>query len=432
MAHRRNTTIYRLLAVWPLLLGIALLTASNGLQGTLLGLRANAEGFPIEMIGFIMAVYFGGYLFASHYVPLLISSVGHIRVFAALASMASGGVLLYDVFPNPYLWLLLRMCTGFCFCGLFIIAESWLNQISSKKQRGTIFSAYIAIVNGGLFFGQFLINLAPVTSAHLFILVSFMISLALAPITLTNKPAPRYKKPQIVKFIDMLKKYPLPMAGVFASGICSSSIIGLGPVYADMQGLDKGQISVFMAVFVLGNAVLPLIMGALSDRLDRIKVIHLIAFIGMISAAAIAQFDHYFALVFILGGMIASLYSVSITYLHDQIKKAQIVSASRALIMFNGIGAMSGPIITGYFLSHFQSDIYFLVICFYMLAFMSFAIYRNFVGRHVENKHSFVQVPPTAAPSIMRLKADPPKNQDPSPNTVLRGDMPAPENLGGN
>ncbi len=417
------------MAVWPLLSGIALLTASNGLQGTLLGLRANAEGFPVEMIGVIMAVYYGGYLFACRYVPPLISSVGHIRVFAALASIASGGVLLYTLFPNPYLWMILRLSTGFCFCGLFIIAESWLNQISSRKQRGTIFSAYIAIVNGGLFCGQFLINLAPVTSAYLFILVSVMISFALAPITLTNKPAPRYKKPEVVRFLDMLKKYPLPMAGVFASGICSSSIIGLGPVYANMQGMDTGSISFFMAIFILGNALLPLLMGALSDRMDRIHVIHIIAFIGMTTAAVIAAYgDPYHVIIFILGGMTASLYSASITYLNDQIKKSQIVSASRALIMFNGIGAMIGPIITGYFLSHFQSEVFFLVICFYMLVFMSFAIYRNIVGRHINNKRSFVQVPAFSAPSIMRLNADPPQNQTPSPNTLLRKGMIPPEN----
>jgi MFS family permease len=431
MSKRKKTALYRLYAAWPLLFGITLLTASNGLQGTLLGLRASAEGFPVEMIGFIMAVDFCGYLFACHYVPMLISSVGHIRVFAALASIASTGILLHELFVNPFFWIPFRLITGFCFCGLFIIAESWLNQVSSKKQRGTILSAYIAITNGGLFLGQFLINLAPVTSPYLFILVSIMISFALAPITLTNKPAPRYRKPEVVKFFDMLKKYPLPMAGVFASGICSSTIIGLGPVYANMQGMNNSEVSFFIAIFILGNASLPLIMGALSDRIDRIKVIHLIAFIGMMSAAIIAQTTHYFFLIFILGGMIASLYSVSITYLHDQIKKSQIISASRGLIMFNGIGAMCGPIISGYFLSNFNADIFFYVICFYMLCFMAFAIYRNIAGRHIEHKRSFVQVPAFAAPSIMRLNADAPQNPEPSPNTVLREGMEPPENHGG-
>ena len=132
---KKATTIYRLYAAWPLLLGITLLTISSGLQGTLLGLRANAEGFPLEMTGLIMSVYFCGYLFASHYVPIFISSVGHIRVFAALASVASTGILLHELFVNPYFWIPVRLVTGFCFCGLFIIAESWLNQMSSKKQR---------------------------------------------------------------------------------------------------------------------------------------------------------------------------------------------------------------------------------------------------------------------------------------------------------
>lgn len=415
----KKTIGLRLFAVWPLLLGISLLTASNGLQGTLLGLRANAEGFPVNMIGLIMASYYGGYLFACGYVPNLIASVGHIRVFAALASIASTSVLLYDVFTDPVLWIPFRVITGFCFCGLFIITESWLNQISSKKQRGAIFSAYIAIVNIGMFLGQFLINLAPVTNAHLFILVSVMISFALAPITLTNKPAPRYNKPEVVSFMTMLMKYPLPMAGVFISGICSSTFIGLGPVYADIINLPKSDISILMAMFILGNALIPLIMGSLSDRIDRIHVIHLIAVIGIISSALIIYSTHYYLLIFILGGMVASLYSVSITYLHDQIKKTQIVSASRALIMFNGIGAMVGPIIGGFVLSHFDPNFFFLTIYIYMLVFLAFAVYRNIIGKHIERKRSFVQVPSYMAPSAMSLKADPPTNQEPSPHAVM-------------
>lgn len=422
----KTTVSKRLMTVWPLLFGIGILSMSNGLQGTLLGLRANSEGFPTEMIGVIMAVYFCGYLIGCRIVPNLIISVGHIRVFAALASIASTSVLLHGVFVDPWLWIPIRLLTGFCFCGLFMISESWLNQIATRKQRGTIFSTYVAIVNGGMFAGQFMINLAPLSSTYLFILVSILISLALAPITLTNKPMPQYKKPETLSFLNMLRKYPLPMVGVFISGICSSTFLGLGPVYANMVEMPTKSIAIFIGAFILGNATLPMLLGIISDKVDRRVVIEAACFIAIVTTLLIVLWAPFYAFVFVLGGMIASLYSVSITYLHDQIKKSQIISASRTLLLFNAMGAMTGPIIGGVLLSKTGPDSLFISIVIYMVLLMVLAIYRNIVGKSIKRKRDFVHVPVSAytAPSVMRLQEDAPRPPAAPDTTVVPEPLP--------
>ncbi len=409
-----------LFSIWPLLFGIACLTTSNGLQGTLLGLRAEYEGFPVSIIGIIMATYYAGYLAACRIVPNLMISVGHIRVFAALASMASTTVLLHGLFVNPFLWIPIRLISGFCFCGLFIITESWLNQTAKKKQRGTIFSAYIAIVNIGLFAGQFMINLAPLEGTSLFILVSVLISIALAPITLTNKPAPKYRKPASFDFKSMLKKYPVPMVGVFVSGFCSSTILSLGPVYASLVQLSKSDVSFLMGAFVLGTALIPLMLGILSDKMDRRIIIEAACVVGIACATAMWFYGHHFALFFVFGGIVASLYSVSITFLNDQIKKSQVVSASRTLILFNAVGATLGPLIGGILLSYLGPKSIFALCMVIMVAMFCLAVYRNIVGKHVKPKHDFVQVPTMAAPSVMRLQPEitPPPPTEAPPSAV--------------
>ena len=407
--------IKHLLTVWPLLFGIFMLTTSNGLQGTLLSLRAEFEGFPVMMIGVIMSTYFAGYLFACHYVPRLVTSVGHIRVFAALASIASTSVLLHGLFITPALWILMRLISGFCFCGLFIITESWLNQTAKKKQRGTIFSAYIAIVNLGLFSGQFMINLAPLDSTHLFILVSILISVALAPITLTNKPAPKIKRTEGVEFKTMLKKYPVPMTGVFVSGLCSSALLGLTPVYASMVNLDKSDIAVLMGIFILGTAFIPLLLGMLSDKMDRLIIIEGACLTGIATSAIMWLNGHYYILIFVLGGIIASLYSVSITFLNDQIKKSQVIAASRSLILFNAIGATIGPLIGGAGLTFLGANSLFGLCLLFMGSMMILARYRSIVGKTIKPKHDFVQVPAYAAPSVMRLQPEMPVPSDQPP-----------------
>ncbi|MGH1378162.1 MAG: MFS transporter [Alphaproteobacteria bacterium] len=410
MSH--SSTLKRLIVVWPLLFGIFILCISNGLQGTLLGLRASSEGFPVAITGIIMSMYYAGFLIGCQYIPKMISSVGHIRVFAALASMASTTILLHGLFVNPWLWIPIRLLTGFCFSGLFIIAESWLNKIANKEQRGTIFSAYVSIVYAGLFAGQFLINSAPLTKIDLFIMVSILISIALAPITLTNKRTPGYQKPETVSFRKIMSISPLSMAGVFVSGLCGGTMISLGPVYASASGMPNSETAIFMAVYILGNAVLPIFMGALSDKIDRRKVIKLATIIAIICSTLITVYTHYYILIFLLGGMMTSIYSVSITHMNDQIKKSQIVSVSRSLILFNSLGATIGPIVGGGLLSVVGSQGFFIMFAAYTAILLVIALYRSIVGEKIERKRNFVHLPAQFAPSIFRLKEKPPEKQD--------------------
>ncbi|MCH6588568.1 MAG: MFS transporter, partial [Proteobacteria bacterium] len=109
---------------WALFLGIALIMLGNGLQGSLLGLRASLEGFPTAVTGFVMSAYFVGFLAGSTLVPRLVKRVGHIRVFAALASLASATVLVHSIYVTPSGWAAMRLVTGICFSGLFVVAES--------------------------------------------------------------------------------------------------------------------------------------------------------------------------------------------------------------------------------------------------------------------------------------------------------------------
>lgn len=413
------STIRMLLTVWPLMFGIAIIMVSSGLQGTLLGLRAEFEEFPHMVTGVIMAMYYCGFLAGCKIVPSLIGSVGHVRVFAALASIASTTILLHGLFVNPITWITIRLVTGFCFSGIFIIAESWLNKIASNTQRGKIFAAYVFVVNGGLFAGQFFINLAPVSQLDLFITVSVLISLALAPITLTNTKTPAYEAPDPTKFSTIFKRSPLAMCGVFIAGLSSATVMSLGPVYASLSGMDTGEVSLFMAIYILGNAILPLIFGALSDRIDRRKVIIMIGCLGITSSILMALFPAYYFVAFFVGGSVSSLYSVSITHMQDRTKSDQIVSSSRSLILFNAIGAIFGPLLSGYTLGAFGVGIFFAQITVFMTVIIFVACYRMVTADPVkaEKKKKFVYIPTYSTPSIFKLRMEKPNHHHTHPET---------------
>ena len=162
-------------SVWALLLGVALFMMGSGLQGSLLGVRAGTEDFSTLVTGVVMSAYFAGFLIGSMIVPRLVARVGHIRVFGALASLASIAVLLHAVFLDPVAWIALRLLTGFCYFGMFVVAESWLNERSTNATRGQLLSVYVIVMTGCMALGPLLLNIGNPDGFDLFIAASVMV-----------------------------------------------------------------------------------------------------------------------------------------------------------------------------------------------------------------------------------------------------------------
>ena len=127
---------------WALFLGMGFIMMAYGFQGSLLGVRAVQEEFSLTATGFMMSGYFVGYFIGAATIPNIISRVGHIRVFAAFASLASLVILVHSILINPFIWFLLRVLTGISMVCIYTVAESWLNDRSSNKNRGSVLSIY--------------------------------------------------------------------------------------------------------------------------------------------------------------------------------------------------------------------------------------------------------------------------------------------------
>ena len=172
---------------WPLLLGVMLLMVGNGVQGSLLGIRGAYEGFSTFELSVIMSAYFLGFLGGSRIAPEMIRRVGHVRVFSALGSLISAVLILYPMVLDWTAWAAFRVLIGFCFSGIYVTAESWLNNTASNETRGQALSAYMIVQMLGIIFSQVLLNLPDDTGFALFIIPSVLVSLA----AVTTRRAPR-------------------------------------------------------------------------------------------------------------------------------------------------------------------------------------------------------------------------------------------------
>ncbi len=366
---------------WPLFFGLALIMIGNGLQGTLLGIRASIEGFDPAVIGFIMSLYYVGFLGGSIYVPKLISGVGHIRVFTALASLASTTVLLHGIYPEPWFWAAIRLFTGFSYAGLYIVVESWLNNMSTNKTRGKLFAVYQVIGFGGMVIGQFFLNVADPETLSLFIVTSVLVSIALLPISLSSRPAPSFEEPDTLSLKRLYVISPLGLMGAFTNGFGTGVIFGMGAVYAKAIGMTLPQISTFMALFIAGGVVFQIPIGWLSDRYDRRIIIigtSLVTSIIAVLCYLVSDSPYILnAVFFIFGGTLLALYGLSMAHINDHLTPRQYVGASASAILVNGVGAAIGPFSVAAIISLFGTDLFFPLIAVIFFWFFGYGLYRT-------------------------------------------------------
>ena len=385
---------------WALMLGMMLLMVGNGLQGTLIGIRGEIEGFSTIELSIVMSAYFVGFLGASQLVPELIRRVVHVRVFAALASFISAVLIAYPLLTNPIFWSVGRVVIGFCYCGVYITAESWLNNSVDNEKRGQALSLYMIVQMVGIVSAQGVLALGNPNGYSLFIIISILVSISFAPILLSISPAPAFERTKLMTLSRLFTSSPLACVGMFLLGGVFSAQFGMSAVFGAQIGLSLSQISLFVASFYIGAMIFQYPIGWVSDKMDRRLLILLISAASATgSASAYFAGGYFFALVFasfLVGGLTNPLYSLLIAHANGFIEYEDMASAAAGLLFVNGVGAVSGPIIIGYAMDAYGSEIFFVIIALLMATLAIYAGYRMTQRATVSDTSSYAAVLPNS------------------------------------
>ena len=365
---------------WSLLLGMMLLMVGYGLQGTLLGIRGAIEGFSPFQMSIVMAAYFLGFLGGSRLAPELIRRVGHIRVFAALGSFISAILILYPVMADPVAWIGLRVAIGFCFSAVYVTAESWLNNASTNENRGKALSLYLMVQMVGIISAQALLAFGDPSGFILFVIPSVLVSISFAPILLSVNPTPAFETTKPMTLRQLFTISPLGCVGIFLLGGVFAAQFGMSAVYGTEAGLSVKQISVFVSSVYIGALLFQYPIGWLSDRMDRRILIAGIAAVGglagLVGLFLASNFTVLLAVGFIVGGASNPLYSLLLAYTNDFLQREDMAAAAGGLLFINGVGAVTGPIITGWLMSVIGPSGFWLFITGLMMALAAYAVYR--------------------------------------------------------
>lgn len=397
---------------WPLLLGMLLLMLGNGLQGSLLGVRGSTLGFSSVEMSLVMSAYFAGFLLASRVTPDMIRRVGHVRVFAALGSFVSAALLLFPTIQDPIAWIIGRVVIGFCFCGVYVTAESWLNNSATNENRGQALSAYMIVQMLGIIIAQGLLVVPDPSGYLLFVIPSVLVSIAFAPILLSISPTPAFESTKRMTLVELYKTSPLGCVGMFLMGSVFAAQFGMAAVYATEAGLSIGQIPIFTAAFYVGALIFQYPVGWLSDRFDRRVLIALSALIaGLASLMGMFFGGNFYVLVaaaFLIGGLSNPLYSLLIAYTNDFLQHEDMAAASAGLLFVNGVGAIAGPVIIGYAMQVMGPPGYFILLAFVLLALTGYAFYRMTQRRapSSDETSAYQGMMPTASPVTVEFASE--------------------------
>lgn len=389
-----------IISSWTLFFGLALIMIGNGVQIILVGLRTSEVGFTNFVSGLIMGGYFLGLFLGSIFVPHFLSRVGHVRVFGALASIASAAVLIYIIVIDPFIWGLTRILSGFAYAGMYIVVESWLNDSATNKTRGQILSLYLIITMAGMGIGQLIAGLDDGQSGILFLVASVAVSVAVVPILISVGKAPDFSVTETISLRRLFQISPLAFVGMAMQGVVAAMIFGMGSVYGTRIGLTASEVSLFMVSITVGSLLVQYPVGRLSDLIDRRVVILFVTVIaGLIAATGLfvnaANLWQLYIMMGLFGGISMTLYSLCIAYANDYLSPAQMVGTASALIMVNGAGSIIGAPAVALIMDIVGDSGYYGAIAATHFAFAVFVLLRMTARDSVPNEAQgpFVAVP---------------------------------------
>ena len=382
----------------PLYLSCTLLLMGNGLLFIIIPMSMRLDGQDTDAIGLVMSLYFVGMLLGSLYGRHLISHVGHIRIFAACASVATLCALLHSIWSVPLVWGVLRVLIGFTNATFFMTMETWLSESSTSENRATVFGSYQFVTYFGLALGQLMLNFAEPQDPILYIYVAMLFCLCMIPVLMSRSGGPRINEPESMPLKTLYRTSPLGVVGIMISGICLGAFYNMSSVYGADVGMTKSQIATFMSATMVGGFLLQFPVGKLADIFDRRTVLVMTLLVACLAAmvlpimAAQGEMIITTACAVILSGALACVYPIALADAFDRLKPSEMVAASGKLILAYATGGAIGPYTSSLVMKQVGADALFGYLIVASLILVAFVMYRMSIRSAVPDalQESFV------------------------------------------
>lgn len=360
-------------SVFPAYASVTVFTVGHGLISTWVAVRLAELNADSVVIGMVTASYFLGIILGAFFNIRLIGGVGHIRAFAAYASVLSVSYLCFSFSNEPLLWIILRLVGGFATGGLLLVIESWILLNSNVKSRGHVMAIYMLLFYGAMSFGQGTLGQIPAENSWLIsAFASIAVSLAVLPMAMTQRTVPSLLEMHPMSVREILKTAPAGSVSCFSAGVFLGLFYAFLPAFLLNESLTREDVARYVAISTLGGMLLQYPLGRLSDFMDRRIMLQtaaaLIIVITLVISFAFSALPPlvFASVIFLLGGVLYAIYPVSLSLVCDQLPQEKLVSANQSVLVAYALGSIFGPLLISLLLQWISVSI--LFDCFWVSA----------------------------------------------------------------
>jgi MFS family permease len=341
------------IAIASVLVSMALIAIGNGLMFAYIPVRLGAEGFDPIWAGLIITGLSAGGLAGCILTGPLVRRVGHARAFMVLSALIALSNAAVGAGTYPLLWIAARALYGFSICGLFIVAQSWLNDAVANAIRGRVMAVFYVSYTMGIGVGYYMLALVSLEGAQAALIGIAFTAVSILPVGLTRLAQPPAPRAASVALRQAWRVSPVGVAGMLAVGGLSMSISGFAPIHATAKGYSQTDVAMLLAVMPLGTLLLQIPFGWISDRTDRRFVLIATSALATIGGLLAIGFDGRALAVLLViyviwDGASESIYSLASAHANDRAGKEDMVALSSSLLFAWSLAGFIMPgIVTG-------------------------------------------------------------------------------------
>lgn len=316
---------------------LAFVMAEMGASGTMIGLNTAMGGVATIMVAPI--------------IPQLAARTG-VRGLI-LAALLLGAVVFMGFYYVQSLWMLfpLRFLFGAALAVLFVLSEFWINAAAPERSRGFVMGIYATMLSLGFAAGPTLLAFFAKGSIIPYVTGALLFVAAAVPLAFADGVAPKLHRSPQHNFVGYLRAAPSAVFAAFIFGAVETGGMSFLPLYGVHIGYSEAMAATLVSVLALGNVLVQIPLGLISDRVDRRHMLLTLGIIGAIGAALLPlvadRVAILFPLVAIWGGLIAGLYTVGLAHLGASFRGADLAGANATYVMMYSLGMLAGPPIIG-------------------------------------------------------------------------------------
>jgi len=335
---------------------VVILTAATfgltyGLSAPLISLELSDAGYSETLIGANSAMYAIGVLLVAPTLPGLSRRLGFGKLAKGALLMAGALFAVFPAVPFFWLWFPLRAALGAASETLFVVSEAWLNQITTEAKRGKTIAIYVTALSGGIALGPAILTLVGRQEALAFVIGAVLALLACLFLQFSRPHEVRLERETDESPFRYLRLVPVAVAAAALNAALESAGLSLLPLYAIQLGWPEQSATLLLTVLLIGSILLQLPIGWVGDRMNRRRLVVILAAISAAGAlvwpAALAHAWLAYPLLFVWGGAFVGIYTTTIAILGDRYKGSELVSVYALLSIAWGLGALVGPLIGG-------------------------------------------------------------------------------------